>query len=140
MGLNVELLEQSFEAVSPRAAELADVFYRNLFADYPQVRPLFEGVDQEEQKKKLVASLVLVVNNLRKPDVLVPALENLGARHVDYGTEEAHYPAVGATLLKSLAEIAGDAWTPELTEAWSDAYQEITKHMLAGANATVTTA
>ena len=74
-----------------------------------------------------------VVDNLRRPEDLVPALENLGARHVDYGAEEDHYPAVGATLLKSLAEIAGDLWNEELNAAWADAYDEIARHMLNGA-------
>jgi hemoglobin-like flavoprotein len=133
MSLNVELLEQSFAAVAPHAETLADAFYRNLFADYPQVRPLFEGVELADQKKKLVASLKLVVDNLRVPGTLVPALENMGARHIEYGALEGHYPAVGATLLKSLAEVAGDLWSSELTEAWSDAYQEISRIMLVGA-------
>ena len=79
----------------------------------------------DEQKKKLPTSLVLVVENLRRPEVLGPTLEKMGERHAEYGAEEEHYPAVGAALLKSLAEIAGDAWT--------DAYGEISKLMLAGA-------
>lgn len=133
MGLNVELLERSFAAVAPKADELADVFYGHLFEDFPQVQPMFESVDMAEQKKKLVASLVVVVNNLRKGEVLVPTLEQLGCRHLDYGAQEEHYPAVGQTLLKSLAQVAGDAWSDELTQVWSDAYAVITEHMLAGA-------
>lgn len=137
MSLNVELLEQSFAAVAPHGERLTDVFYRNLFIDFPQVRPLFEGKDMASQKQKLLASLKLVVNNLRRPEELVPALESLGERHIEYGAEAAHYPAVGATLLKSLAEIAGDAWTSELTDAWADAYNEVAKHMLNGASVAV---
>jgi len=137
MGLNVELLEQSFAAVAPKGDELVAAFYRNLFTDFPAVKPLFEKAEMADQKKKLLASLKLVVENLRRPDVLVPALEQMGARHVEYGAEEAHYPAVGATLLKSLAEVAGDAWTDEMNDAWADAYGDISKIMLAGAAAPV---
>ena len=137
MSLNIELLEQSFAAVAPKADELVDTFYKNLFNDYPEAAPLFGNTEMAEQKKKLLASLKLAVDNLRKPDVLVPALEQMGARHVAYGAAEEHYPAVGATLLKSLAETAGDAWTDELNQAWADAYAEISKHMLNGALASV---
>lgn len=135
MGLNVELLEQSFQAVAPKGDELVDTFYRNLFQDYPEVESMFANATMAEQKKKLLASLKLVVDNLRRPDVLGPALEQMGARHLDYGTQEAHYPAVGATLLKSLAEVAGDLWNDELNQAWADAYGEISKTMQAGASA-----
>ncbi len=133
MGLQVELLEESFAAISPQGDELTESFYRNLFSDFPEVKPLFAEVDMAEQKKKLLASLKLTIDNLRRPEVLAPALENLGLRHADYGAVEEHYPAVGQTLLKSLGEVAGEAWTEELNDAWAEAYSEITGTMLAGA-------
>ena len=133
MSLNVELLEQSFAAVAPHGQQLVDTFYRRLFNDYPGVQPMFQNVEIAKQKQKLLASLKLVVDNLRKPDVLTNALESMGARHVEYGTRAEHYPAVGATLLASLAEVAGNAWTDEIARAWSDAYVVISQIMLAGA-------
>lgn len=133
MALNIELLEESFAAVAPKADELADTFYRLLFADYPAVQPMFDKVDMEKQKDMLIAALSLVVANLRKPDVLTSALEAMGARHVGYGAEEAHYPAVGATLLTTLAQVAEEAWTEEMNDAWAEAYGAISGIMLQGA-------
>ncbi len=133
MGLQVELLEQSFAAVAPHGQQLVDTFYGNLFTDYPGVKPLFANTNLTEQKKKLLASLKLVVDNLRKPEVLQPTLEKMGADHVAYGAEEAHYPAVGATLLKSLSQTAGDLWNDELEQAWGEAYQAVSSIMLQGA-------
>lgn len=137
MSLNIELLEQSFSEVSSQGNELVERFYRHLFADFPQVRPLFQNVEIGQQQKKLLASIKLVVENLRRPKILVPALEELGARHVTYGAEEAHYPAVGQTLLKSLSEVAGDDWTDELQKAWAEALDTISQIMLAGASVAV---
>lgn len=133
MPLQIGLLEQSFAAVAPKGDELVEVFYKNLFADFPQVRPLFADVRMAEQKKKLLASLQLVVGNLRRPSVLGPALNELGSRHVDYGAQEGHYPAVGQTLLKSLAQVAGDAWNDELDRAWAEAYGVVAQAMIEGA-------
>ena len=138
MGLNIELLQESFAALAPQGQRLADTFYGHLFHDYPQVKPMFENTSMAEQKNKLLATLKLAVDNLRRPDILVPALEQLGARHVDYGTLPDHYPAVGATLLKSLAEVAGELWSDELEQAWADVYGVVAEHMLAGAAAPVT--
>lgn len=133
MSLNVELLEQSFAAVAPKGEQLVDTFYRRLFNDYPSVKPMFEKVEMSRQKLMLLASLKLVVDNLRKPDVLMEALESMGARHVGYGTLPDHYPAVGATLLASLEEVAGDLWNTNLENAWADAYGVVSETMLAGA-------
>ncbi|MFQ5507095.1 MAG: globin family protein [Planctomycetota bacterium] len=132
MPLNVELLESSFQAVAPKATGLADLFYETLFREHPEVRSLFpESMDV--QKKKLVASLSTIVASLRKPEKLESFLHEIGERHVAYGATEAHYPVVGATLLKCLAQIAGPAWTPELEETWATAYSVISETMLSAA-------
>lgn len=101
--------------------------------DFPAVKPMFANTDQQAQQQKLVASPVFIVENLRHPEKLTSYLEDLGDRHVDYGTKEEHYPAVGQTLLLTLAEFAGDAWTSEAARAWSQAVDAIAKAMLAGA-------
>lgn len=134
MSLNVELLEQSFELVKPKADEFVSSFYDNLFTDYPAAKPLFEHSDMTKQKQMLKGGLVMVIENLRKPEVLSQALKGLGARHVKYGALPDHYPLVGNSLLKTLGQYAGDAWTPELKEAWTGAYGAITELMLEGAD------
>ncbi|MBE9076579.1 flavohemoprotein [Romeria aff. gracilis LEGE 07310] len=134
MSLNVELLEQSFELVKPKADELVTSFYHNLFTDYPEAKPLFEHSDMSKQKQMLKGALVMVVENLRNPEVLNSSLKGLGARHVKYGAMPEHYPWVGNSLLKALGEYAGEAWTPELKAAWVGAYGAITEIMLDGAD------
>ncbi|MDJ0680756.1 MAG: globin family protein, partial [Xenococcaceae cyanobacterium MO_167.B52] len=111
MSLQVELLEQSFEAIKPQANEFVNSFYDNLFTANPEAKPLFKTTDMAEQKKKLLNSLVLVVDNLRKPDVLDDALRGLGARHVKYGALPEHYPLVGSALLTTFEQYLKEQWT-----------------------------
>jgi chemotaxis signal transduction protein/hemoglobin-like flavoprotein len=140
LGLNVELLEQSFEAVKPHAETLVERFYENLFEQYPEVQPLFANADMAEQRGKLLSALATVVASLRQPDALVPHLEELGRRHVAYGAEPAHYEAVGTVLIETLGEIAGDLWTDELRDAWSDAVTLVATVMIDAASAVETPA
>ena len=133
MGLNVDVLESSFKLVAPQSEALVTRFYERLFKKYPAVKPLFKKTSIKEQKKKLLASLVLVIQNLRHPDKLTGALQDMGARHVGYGAQPAHYDAVGENLLAVLEEFAGSAWTPTVKQAWTDAYGAIKSIMLAGA-------
>lgn len=133
MSLNVEVLERSFAHIKPQAAEFASSFYSNLLTDYPQVQPLFGNTDMAGQQKKLLSALVLVIENLRKPDVLTNVLQGLGGRHVQYGALPEHYPMVGRALLKTFESYLETDWTPEVKQAWTDAYGAITKLMLEGA-------
>lgn len=74
MALNVELLESSFQLVAPKGEELVSRFYERLFKKYPAVKPLFKKTSIKEQKKKLLASLVLVIQNIRRPEKLTPVV------------------------------------------------------------------
>ena len=134
MTLQVELLEQSFEGIKPNADAFVSSFYDNLFTANPEAKPLFANTDMAEQKKKLLASLVLVVENLKKPDVLSDALKGLGARHIKYGALPEHYPLVGNALLTTFEQYLGDKWTAEVKQAWVDAYGAISAIMLDGAD------
>ena len=134
MSLQIELLEKSFEEIKPQASEFVASFYDNLFTAYPQAKPLFAHIKMEEQKKKLFSSLVLVVENLRQPEVLSKTLRGLGARHVKYGALPEHYPLVGNALLKTFGQYLTDKWTLQVKQAWLDAYDAITELMLDGAD------
>ena len=129
-GLQVELLEDSFAALAPQGEDLVDLFYEKLFFLHPAVKPLFANTDMGSQKKHLLDSLVLVVNNLRAPDKLVPALKAIGARHQQYGAKPEHYPVVAETMLSAMAELAGDLWTDELHAAWEEAFGLVAQIML----------
>ena len=135
MTLDVDALETSFDLIAPQGEELVDTFYRRLFAAAPSVRPLFAGTDMGRQKTKLLATLVVLRKSLPDLEALVPKLRELGGRHGAYGARAEHYPLVGATLIASMAELAGDAWRPEYERAWSDAFDIVAGAMLEGAAA-----
>ena len=126
----VELLEESFAALAPQGDALAARFYERLFERYPAVIPLFSGSSVVEQQKKLLAALVLLVQNLHKPDVLNEYLKGLGARHSHYGVLAEHYPLVAENLLAVMEEFAGELWTVSVKLAWENTINTIATVML----------
>lgn len=130
MGLDVKLLRESFDLVATREPEVAMRFYGILFRRYPQVQPLFGRSAQANQAKMLTEMLVAVLDHLEDAQWLQTNLRALGVRHMDYGVTREMYPMVGECLLAALAEVAGDAWTPQLSNAWSEAYDAIVTLML----------
>jgi hemoglobin-like flavoprotein len=135
IAVDVETLEESFDLVAPQGDELMRKFYDHLFEAAPSVQPLFADVDMERQRQALLNMLVVLRESLRDLEDIVPDLEDLGARHVEYGAQAAHYPVVGEVLIGAMAEIAGDAWKPEYTAAWQEAYGVVQGVMLSGAAA-----
>ena len=135
MAIDVETLEESFDLVAPQGDELMRAFYDKLFEAAPSVRPLFERVDMERQRQALLNMLLVLRESLRDLDDIIPDLEELGARHMEYGAKPEHYPVVGEVLIGAMAQVAGDAWKPEYTAAWQEAYPVVQDVMLSGAAA-----
>ena len=120
----VALVQDSFKKVVPIAGAAADLFYGRLFEIAPEVRPLFPE-DLREQKKKLIGMLATAVTNLHQVDKILPAVEDLGRRHVHYGVAAKHYEAVGAALLWTLEKGLGDDFTPPVKAAWTETYMTL---------------
>jgi hemoglobin-like flavoprotein len=132
-GMNLSALETSFDLVAPHGDELVERFYSDLFAAAPAVIPMFANTDMVRQRQMLLSALVLLRRSLRNLEAIVPALRRMGARHVAYGARSAHYPTVGAVLIGAMAEVVGEAWTPEYTQAWSEAFELVAQTMIEGA-------
>ena len=126
----VEVLEASFAAVAAQPADVAELFYGRLFARYPAVKPLFAHISMRKQQQHLMDALVTVIDNLRQPDAVEAVLKELGERHIDYGALPSHYHAVTSTLLATLRDVAGDAWTDEVDDAWHDGLEAVVSVML----------
>lgn len=132
MTLDVTTLRESFELVVERSPQLTRRFYEILFERYPQVRPMF-GRSTAKQEEMLTRALVAVLDRIEDGAWLTDTLEALGAKHVDYGVTDEMYAWVGDALLATLAEAAGEAWTPRVQVAWTAAYGAIADLMMAGA-------
>lgn len=132
MSLNVELLESSFMLVTEREPNLTRPFYDRLFERYPQAQALFGRHSQENQEKMLTDALVAVIDHFEDAPWLVETLGNLGRKHQAYNVTPEMYNWVGECLLDTIIDIAGDDWTAEHQEAWTEAYGAISSLMLKG--------
>ena len=120
----VKLVQDSFTKVVPIADTAATLFYDRLFTIAPEVRSLFP-TDLTEQKKKLIQMLATAVTNLHQVEKIIPAVEDLGRRHVAYGVTPKHYEPVGAALLWTLEKGLGPDFTSPVREAWTETYMTV---------------
>ena len=118
----ITLVQDSWSKVAPIADTAAQLFYGRLFELDPSLQPMFAHSDMAEQRKKLMQMLTVAVRGLSRLDEIVPAVQALGRRHVGYGVTDSHYATVGAALIWTLEQGLGDAFTPELRQAWVTTY------------------
>jgi nitric oxide dioxygenase len=116
------LVEKTFRQVANDADDVAALFYARLFQIAPSFVPLFKG-DMTEQGRKFMQMIAVAVGTLNRPDTLVPVLEALGARHVGYGVKKENYEEFGSAFLWTLEHALGEAFTPDVKNAWMAVYR-----------------
>ncbi len=128
----ITLVQESFEKVKPIAPAAAEIFYAKLFELDPNLKKLFPSSDEAmvTQGNKLMTMLASAVAGLKNLEMLIPVLENLGKRHIEYKVEQSHYDTVGAALIYTLSAGLGDDFTPEVKDAWLSVYGTMSSVMI----------
>jgi nitric oxide dioxygenase len=130
----IELVQASFEKVRPIADQAAETFYQRLFEIAPAYRAFFRH-DMKKQGAMLMSTLGLAVGSLKNLDAILPAVRSLGQRHAGYGVTAEHYQPVAEAFLWTLEYYLGEAFTPELKEAWVEAYTTLAGVMIEASEA-----
>ncbi len=128
----ITLVQATFADVKPIATTAAELFYNRLFTLDPSLRPLFKG-DMGQQGQMLMSMIGAAVSGLKDLERLAPVVRQLGARHVRYGVQAQHYATVGSALLWTLDQGLGEKFTPDVRDAWTQAYTLLSDVMLLGA-------
>ena len=102
-----ELVQRTWKELVPVADAVAELFYRKLFDVDPEIIPLFKGDmgdmgDMKEQGRKLTDMITVAVYGLDIMEPIIPAVQELAARHAGNGVSASHYDTVGGALLWTL--------------------------------------
>ena len=125
----IQLVQESFAKVRPIADQAAETFYERLFEIAPSYRSLFKH-DIKKQGTMLMSTLGLAVGSLNNLEAILPAVQSLGRRHAGYGVTAEHYQPVAEAFLWTLEHYLGEAFTPELKDAWVAAYMTLAGAMI----------
>src|SRR5690554_1621177 len=115
---DILLVEQNFDRLLTVGEAFSQRFYQRLITQFPQLLPLFKSVNIEGQHKKLLASIVLLIQHLRDSEMMVDYLQGLGVRHQQYGVEAEHFLFFIDNWIAVVAEFTGQDWNSSLEQAW----------------------
>jgi len=126
----IDLVQKSYQKVDAISDTAAGIFYEKLFELDPELKStLFRQTDIAEQGKKLMSMIKMAIAGLSNLEKLVPAVQQLGQRHSQYGVEEKHYETVGSALIYTLGAGLGDEFNEDLNEAWVTCYTLLARTM-----------
>ncbi|MFD7911311.1 globin domain-containing protein [Streptomyces sp. NPDC059752] len=114
-------------AVGAAIGDIAELFYTKLFAAHPAlIRDLFNRGNQRAglQQQALAGSVAAFATHLlahpdTRPDVM---LGRIAHKHASLGVTREQYAVVHQHLFEAIAEVLGEAVTPEVAQAWDEVY------------------
>ncbi|MGW2421526.1 globin domain-containing protein [Streptomyces sp. NPDC001709] len=123
-------------AVGAAIGEITERFYARLFAAHPELlRNLFNRGNQASgaQKQALAGSIAAFATHLlRHPDQRPDAmLGRIAHKHASLGVAPEQYEVVHEHLFAAIAEVLGDAVTPEVAAAWDEVYRLMANALIA---------
>jgi len=115
-----------------RSEEAGELFYKKLFEVEPGLQSIFKN-DMAFQGKKLIRMLTAIITRIQKIEDIMPEIDALSQRHVNYGTKPEHYALVGKALIRTLEQCLGNRWTEETSQAWQTVYGVVAQTMIQAA-------
>ncbi|MFF3905121.1 globin domain-containing protein [Streptomyces sp. NPDC001848] len=124
---SVATVRATLPAVGAALGEITERFYDGLFAAHPELlRDLFNRGNQAAgtQRQALAGSIAAFATQLlehpdERPDVM---LGRIAHKHASLGVTPEQYEVVHQHLFAAIAEVLGDAVTPEVAAAWDEVY------------------
>ncbi|MFC8869214.1 globin domain-containing protein [Streptomyces sp. NPDC057148] len=124
---SVPVVRATLPAVGAAIGDITTLFYRKLFDAHPELlRDLFNRGNQAsgEQQRALAGSIAAFAGLLlERPDARPDALlSRIAHKHASLGITSDQYKIVHRHLFAAIAEVLGDAVTPEVAAAWDEVY------------------
>ncbi|MGW7364372.1 globin domain-containing protein [Streptomyces sp. NPDC054841] len=121
------VIRATLPAVGAAIGDITELFYRKLFDAHPELlRDLFNRGNQATggQQRALAGSIAAFAGMLlESPDTRPDAmLARIAHKHASLGITSEQYKIVHHHLFGAIADVLGDAVTPEVVAAWDEVY------------------
>ncbi|MGD2118331.1 MAG: globin domain-containing protein [Chromatiales bacterium] len=117
----IETVKATIPVLKEHGLAITTRMYDVLFEKYPETKSLFSGAPGE-QPKILAGAIAAYAMNIDNLGALNDAVGRMVAAHVRTNVKAEHYPMVGDSVLTAMQDVLGDAATPEILDAWKEAF------------------
>jgi hemoglobin-like flavoprotein len=119
-------IETSLELVSEKCPDLSPFVYARLFADYPDMKPLFWRDTTNAVKGEMLAKVFEVILDFIGDNMFAANMIQCEViTHSGYDVPPEVFRVFFATVAATIREQLGAAWTPEIDAAWKKLLKDL---------------
>jgi len=124
---HITIVKSTIPLLESAGSKITEHFYQRMFSHNPELKHIFNMSHQSSGRQSValfnaVAAYAQHIDNL---PVLQAAVERIAQKHTSFNIQPDQYAIVGHHLIHTLKELAPDAFTTEVEEAWVAAYQQL---------------
>jgi nitric oxide dioxygenase len=129
---SIAIVKSTVPVLETQVNTITQAFYKRLFQNHPQLKGVFNMTHQAKgsQPKALATAIFQYARHIEHPEVLKAAIGMIAEKHVSLNVTPAQYKVVGENLLAAIKEVLGDAATPEVLNAWAEAYGQLAQLLI----------
>ena len=128
----VQIIKATLPMVRDHGVEVTNVFYDNLLTEHSELNEIFNQDNQinGHQARALAGAVYAYAQNIETPEVLEPMIKHITQKHASLFVQPEQYEVVGKYLLEAFSQVLGPAFTINVWDAWSAAYNELARTMI----------
>ncbi|CCH60443.1 hypothetical protein TBLA_0C06500 [Henningerozyma blattae CBS 6284] len=121
------IVKATVPALEAKGVEITTTFYKHMLGENSELLDVFNRTNQKKgaQPTALATTVLAAAKNIDDLSPLLPYVRQIGQKHRALQIKPDQYQIVGKYLLIAIKEVLGDAATPEIMNAWKEAYGEI---------------
>lgn len=129
----IKLIKATVPVLAEHGKTITDVFYQHMLGENPALNDIFNIPNQRNgyQSRALSGALYAYASHIDDLGALGSAVELICNKHASLYIQPAQYHIVYKYLMRAMAEVLGDALTPEIKDAWATAYWQLADLMIA---------
>lgn len=122
---HINIIKSTIPLLENAGPAMTAHFYQRMFNSNPELQDIFNMSNQHtgRQQVALFEAIAAYAKNIENLSVLTTAVERIAQKHTSFNIQADHYAIVGHHLIETLRELATEAFTTEVEEAWTQAYQ-----------------
>ncbi len=124
----IEIVKATAPVVKEHGRAITQRMYEIAFQLRPDLRRFFVNTwmktpeEGRKQAEQLAAAVYAYASHIDELEKLSKGVEKIAKVHVQVNIIPEMYPVIGECLLAAMKDVLGDAATPEVLEAWEEAY------------------
>lgn len=124
--MRAQLIEQSLELAAERCEDMTPLVYANLFADHPEMEPLFWNDKTWAVRGEMLAQVFSAILDFVGDRLYAQTLiQTEVVSHAGYDVPAEVFGVFFGTVARTVRQVIGERWTPEIDAAWASTLADL---------------